>query len=290
MPYEQVLPTVFPSWESDIIWPHGIYDRAAIGAAATGDVRPRSRTNFPANTATQSYIVATTQLHVDPNWAMHNGLGCVSPQPIANESAFFFGVGQEILGPVDNEGYTAAQNFPCASPLPSWDRVWIDEFLIAFSTAAITHDINNMVCSFVPGPGGGGAAFFGDASTHYGLRGDGAGDIEFYSTIGGILQETVTLVWPNADMRIWVRVIVEHQTANVAGSGQLRIFLNNQNNLAISRNWNTGTTLPNFTTWGGSRSIRRYFGQEVGETPDSMFFAMFRTRMGRHTYDGTELS
>jgi len=292
MPFEQVIPPAFPKWEVDQTWPPSDFDIAAIGSAigATGEL-PNTRRAFPSSAITQDFVVRVSGVNIAPNWAVHNGLLCISPQPGASPSTLFYSTNVNIPGPMNNEGFNAAENFLCNVPVPSWKRVFIDEFLIAFSTATIPAlSTDTMLWGAVPDQSANQTALYGNSGVHYGLRVDGSGGIEFYSTIGGVLQENVAVTWPEADFREWVKVIVEHQTANISGAGQLRIWFTDSTNLVISRNWGAGTTLPDLADAATGRTFRRYFGQNSGEGADTMFVTGFRSRAGRYTFDGTELT
>lgn len=292
MPFEQVIPPAFPKWEVDQTWPISYYDKAAVGAAMIAtDFECRTRRAFPSSAIIDDFMVRVSGVNTAPNIAVHNGIMGVSPQPAASASTLFYSTNVNLPGPMNNEGFNANENFLCAQPVPSWKRVFIDEFLIAFSTQTIPGlSASTMLWGGVPDQSANQTALYGSTGTHYGLRVDGAGGIEFYSTIGSVQQEAVAVTWPETDFREWVKVIVEHQTANVSGPAQLRIWFGDSTNLVITRNWATGTTLPDFADAATGRTMRRYIGQGSGEPNDSMFIGPFRSRAGRYTFDGTELT
>jgi hypothetical protein len=193
-------------------------------------------------------------------------------------------------GPWNNEGFNAQENFLSAKPVSEYKRAYIDEFLIAWSVADISaYGINNMVLGVVPDATFNSTAIFGNSGTHYGLRCDGSGGIEFYSVIGSVVQEATAITWPETDYRNWVKVIMEHRCATPAGAGSLRIWLNDLTNLQVQRNWGAGTTLPDFSDVLNARRMAKYFGQRLGEPAHTMFWTMFRYRAGKFSVDGTEL-
>ncbi len=288
MPFEQVIPAVFPAWEVDMGWPWTYYLNGAVGTAA-GSVESRHRVNYPGNGNISPFFTnPTAAAHINPNYVMHKGLYAVTPQPqpTIRSSVLFFGDNVCLPGPFDNQGFTAGGEFMCNVPVVPYRRAFIDEFLIAFTNTAPNLSVDNMLCCFTPDSGAVTTSLFGNTGTHYGIRMAGLQTVEFYSVRASVLQESVTLTWPVSDWTQWVKIGVEHLMATPAGAAQVRFFLNDVP--VITRSWGAGTTLPNLSA-GSARHMRRYFGQSVAEPLDEINFSMFRVRAGRFTIDNTEL-
>lgn len=290
MPFESLIPATFPTWDVDVGWPERSYANGAIGTAANQREQRYRRQNPGDGSNSQNYMIDIFAASLTPNWAIHKGLVCVTPfpQPTIRGSVFFFGDSTNIAGPFDSQGLVPSGALNAAVSIIPYERVYIDDFMVAFATSppALLGPAGNIVVSFAPDASGTTTAVFGNTGSHYGLRPDGAGGIEWYSVIASVLQEVVPVAWPVSDFTQWVKVTVEHIMATPAGPGQVRLFLNDLP--VLTRAWGVGTTLVNLAA-GSARHMRRYFGQNVAEPEPEMYFTMFRSRIGRFTVDGTEI-
>lgn len=292
MPYESLVPATFPTWDIDVVWPQRTFVNPAVGAAsALGDRDQGQRFQIPqgANNAT-AYMVDILGNSTVPDFAFHRGLYCITPmpQPTIRPSVFFFCDSALIAGPLDSQAFAPGDGFPSAVSVIPYQRVYIDDLMVAFGSDPTPLGVNNSIARNIPDTSAVQSAVHGNVGTHYGLRADGAGGVEFASIIGGVIQETVALTWPAADMRDWVKVTVEHIMASPTGPAQVRYLFNDVP--VLTRAWGAGTVLPDFVNVANSRHIRRYFGQRLGEPQGELYFSCFRSRIGRFTVDGVELS
>lgn len=291
MPFESVLPATFPSWDIDVGWPPRQYDMTVAGVVAT-NLQQSYRRQRPRGVGnTTAYMVDVAGNSIVPHMGFQNGLPCLQfqPQPTIRQSVFFFCEGAAIAGPVDSQGFEVTEAWPSLVSVIPYQRVYIDDFMVAFSTANLAGlTILTSIARNIPDSGVVQTAVGGNVGTHYGLRCDGAGGVEFQSVIASVVQDVAPIAWPVADFRTWVKVTVEHQMATANGPGQVRYFLNDV--AVLTRAWGPATVLPNLAGGGNFRHIRRYLGQGIAEPIDSMFATFFRSRIGRYTVDGTELS
>lgn len=283
MPFEQVVPPIFPTYERDVGgMPHtSIINLGATVGGTFGPGYDNARSQGTTSTPFGDQITAMSAA----NWQRHRGVVSIQFSPAAFDVGYWWGDSVMMTGPVDDG---AGGAFPCAvDGLPSY-RVYIDDVYVAFETPA-TLGLDTKPIIYVPTESTIEPSVSGVANDQYGIRADGAGGFEFFSAIAGVQTEAVALTWPTANLADFVKITVEHQIASASGAGQVRFFLND--NAVLTRAFSLATmpTLEDGTTADDSSFMRRASISGVSGPDTDMFLTMFRCRAGRFTVEGTEL-
>lgn len=282
MPIENALAAVAPSWlQGDLGWPSQQGSGGALGSDVT--TTDESRTLYAASigevTSKKCLVLLTGGAgYFRPDWLNINGVICGQTQGGAFPSAMYFGDDFVWYGPTIGTGLSGL--------VPEPYRVQIKELYVSWTAAApvLTGDDKPLV--FIPTAGGGltNTVLTGILGAQYGIRGAGAGALEWFTTIGGVEQEAVALAWPEVDLRYWVKISAEHITATPTANAKFNLYLNDV--LAISRDWEAGTTLPTFSdaVAGTGSMMRSIFYQ--GANVNKMNFTMIRCREGQFDFAG----
>jgi len=219
------------------------------------------------------------------NWTLHNNLPGISLNPSgAFGSGYFWGDNLPIDINFD-ERLEFAEN-------AEQSRVWVDEFYLAREAAP---DDTESEVSYYPTSGAvqpvvTAQDWRGALFARWGIRGNVAGTgLSWFSTDGVGITEELDLVWPAGVLTDWVKVQFIHVDATSVANAKVRLFLNNT--LAISRDWEAGTDLPNY---GDSDSanpmhVRRIIRASELSGP-TWFAARMRCRSGIFDQLGTLLS
>jgi hypothetical protein len=286
MPFEQLVAAQTPRWAFDFGWPYTRSGIAALGAIV--GVADRLGLQYcdgiPATSGNDIVLTLPTAggAFASPTWEKQNGTVCMRTDGGVDPSGFYVGESIVINGPLlaDDVPFSVSPSFRCH----------IDEWYVSWNAAAPVISAEDKPILFLPTDGGGilDIDTSGIVGAQYGIRGDGAGGFEFFSAIGGVLQESVALVWPEADLRAWVKLGVQHKVANGNRAATFELLLNDA--VAISRTWEAGTTLPDFSdaVAGTGQMMRRKFRQGVGA--NLMNIAMVRIRAGGFDVNGEEVS
>lgn len=284
MPIESVLPAVFPEWAlGDTGWPpvQSACTLIPNAVSATDEERRLYSASYGTPNSRDMLTLLTGGAgFLRPNWTNHNGVICLQTQGGAFPSAMFVGQNMVFYGPLASGTLTAK--------VPEPFRVSILELFVSWTVAAPALTTDDKPLVFCPSDGGGvtAIALGGIAGAQYGVRGDGAGGLEFFSSIGGVLQESVALAWPqSADLRYWVKLSAEHIAATPTSSAKFNLYIDD--NVVIARNWDGGTTLPAFSdaVAGTGCMMRAAFYQ--GANVNLMNIAMIRARAGNFDFGGS---
>ncbi len=285
MPFEQLVPSVFPDYRSgDIGWPNVQSGQALLGTAvsSTDGIRVIFRSGI-GTTALDFYLRLPTggAGFSLPDWSNSNGVVCMITQGTVFPSGYYFGETHTFLGPLQTGVLTTS--------VPPWARITIDDYYVRWANAAPTISAEDKPLIHLPTPGGGVTNIdtSGILGAQYGLRGTGATGVEWYVTVGGVLVETVAITWPETDWRNWVKVTTEHFAATPNEAAKFNLYLND--NLVIARDWEVASIMPRFTDAVGGNGImmRRLFRQ--GVNAELMLVTMMRSRSGNFDINGVEL-
>jgi len=283
MPFEQLLQAAVPEWDIDVGWPDTRSGGTVIGSDVTAtDIN--GLTYFDGYPANKDFGILPTggAGFRRPDWADVNGVVCMKTDGAAFPSAYYIANVANVLGPL----LATDINFSMPEPF----RVYILELYVCWDTAAPTIAVDDKPLLYVPSDGGSVTNIdtSGIAGAQYGIRGDGAGGFEFYSAIGGVLQENTAITWPEADLRNWVKVGMQHKVANASRAATLDILINDA--AVLSRTWEAGTNLPDFSdaVAGTGCMMRAQFRQ--GVNANRMNIAQIRCRQGRFDVAGTEVA
>lgn len=272
MPFEQLVPTSTPSWIRDVgFLPNNTRSNkgANLGLTQIPSYRKSSQASAIPDFLRRAAGGAGS---FDLQWNEHRSQPCVTTQPAAFHCSYWWAEDQFIDLNLEQLGIDPGDMF----------KVWIDEVFVAFQTP-ITLTTDDKPLLFSPVDGLTEPVLTAVLGNQYGIRADGAGGFEYYSTINGVQTEAVAVTWPTADLSEWVRVRAEHFGANASRGAQVRFWLNDT--IVITRLW-SGGLLPDYDEVGiTANHFRRMFDNAAGST--DMHFCQFRSRAGNFDAAGT---
>lgn len=285
MPFQQLLPSIFPQWETgDSGWPAVQSAAALLGAdvSATDELRKLYNASIGNPNSVRTLTLLTGGAgFLRPDWANVNGTICMVTAAGAFPSAMYFGQDYVFFGPLDDAVLSVK--------LPETYRVNIKEFYVSWGAAAPNILNGDKPVIFLPTDGGAvtNVDVSGILGAQYGLRGKNGNALEWFVTVGGVLQETAAIVWPEAaDFRNWVKVTCEHVAATPALAAKFNLYLNDS--LVIARDWESGTVLPRFSdAVTGTGCMMRSLFYKTAVASDQFAMAMIRSREGAFDVAGT---
>ena len=277
MPFTQIIPASFPSWEFDT--GPGMLQTTLMnrGNNMASPLEPSyEKSSFMQTPAT----IYTTQApnSVPPVLAVHRGVPCWSMTPAfaAGGAGFWFGYNAMI-------DLSTAEFASSVSVLPP-NRVYIDEFMIAFDTPAVMNTSAKIAVYAPINFGTTPVLQPGIVGEQYGIRPDGVGGFNWFSAIGGIQQDAVAITWPEADLGDWVCIRVEHFNArSPAIPAFVRFWINDVN--IVTRSWGGGSVLPDYS---GENKFHRLVNNWAN-TSTAIFVAQFRSRVGSFDAAGVSI-
>jgi len=175
------------------------------------------------------------------------------------------------------------QAWPAAFRMPDHSRLWWLQFLMAWNAGAVPGPESGIQFIVSAGVvGGWNVAALNTGA--FGLVGDGAGGMQFFAKRGAGSYVATPLVWPNALSEV-VLVDVLIRAAGGNGAARLDVLLNGVG--AIARDWEAGTTLPEYahgTVANSNKFVPVIQANDAAVT--TLAVGRTRFRVGRLDYAG----